>query len=115
MLANATGKYLNAIRQCGKEIECPFAAPIAFGVDDRDYTPIILRSYRFATASLLDHLMRDTRLMERLVCLKNYFLLQQADFLVHFLDTASEELEVSCSVHCAGHFPPFAAVRVVLG
>ncbi len=87
------GKYLNAIRQCGKEIDCPFAAPIPFGFDERDYTPTILRSYRFATTTLLDHLMTETKLLQRLECLRNYFLLQQADFLVHFLDTAGEELQ----------------------
>ncbi len=71
------GKYLNAIRQCGKEIECPFACPIPFGVDERDYAPVVRNSYRFATATLLGHLMDKERLLDRLASLKNYLLLQQ--------------------------------------
>ena len=92
--SRAAGKYLNAIRQCGQEVACPFEAPIAFGVDERAYGPSVQRCYRFATSALLDHLMAAGRLLERMVCLKNYFLLQQADFLVHFLDVAGEELQV---------------------
>jgi gamma-tubulin complex component 2 len=65
------------MRQCGKEIECPFAGPIPFGVEERDYAPLVLRAYRFASTTLLEHLMQHERLLERLSCLKNYFLLQQ--------------------------------------
>jgi gamma-tubulin complex component 2 len=71
-----TGKYLNAIRQCGLIIVCPHAGVIPFKNTEREYDRILLQAYRYAAAALLDHLMNDVKLLDRLACLKNYFLLQ---------------------------------------
>jgi gamma-tubulin complex component 2 len=49
-------------------------------------------AFRFASEELLRLLMREYRLLPRLRSLKHYFLLDQGDFLVHFMDIAGEEL-----------------------
>ena len=42
--------------------------------------------------ALLDLLLREHALMARLRSIKHYFLLDQGDFFVHFLDSAEDEL-----------------------
>lgn len=74
--SHCVGKYLNAMRQCGLRIVCPDAGIIAYSHSERDYDKIVNQAYRFAAESLLNHLMDDVKLLDRLSCLKNYFLLQ---------------------------------------
>lgn len=54
-------------------------------------------AFTSANAALLDLLMKENDLMSRLRSMKRYFLLDSADFLVQFLDLASEELSKRAS------------------
>jgi gamma-tubulin complex component 2 len=90
-----TGKYLNAIRECGAPVVCPFAAgaPIEYDPSAPSrHTERIEAAFAFASRELLALLFGPHALGARLKCLKHSFLLDQGDFLVHFLDTAGEEL-----------------------
>jgi len=90
-----TGKYLNAIRECKVSVVCPWAnsAPIEYDPAKRTYVERIEAAYKFASNELLSLLKGEHQLMARLSSLKHYFLLDQGDFLVHFMDIAGEELD----------------------
>ncbi|XP_054718051.1 gamma-tubulin complex component 2-like [Uloborus diversus] len=88
-----TGKYLNVIRQCGKTINYPNAKPITYSVRASQYVECIEPAYHFASKKLLDLLMDDADLKGRLLSVKHYFLLDQGDFIVQFMDMAEEELQ----------------------
>jgi gamma-tubulin complex component 2 len=89
-----TGKYLNAIRECGAPVVCPFAAsaPIEFDPAAPQHTQRIDAAFGFASRELLSLLFGPHALGARLRSLKHSFLLDQGDYLVHFLDTAGDEL-----------------------
>jgi gamma-tubulin complex component 2 len=87
-----TGKYLNVIRECGLSVHNADAKPFVYTSNDRDYTEKIEKAYTFASKKLLDLLIQDKKLIERLKSIKHYFLLDQGDFFVHFMDTAGAEL-----------------------
>ncbi len=111
-----TGKYLNAIRECGAPLVCPFAAaaPIQYDpktskcvTDARNakcthaththsaahrHVERIDAAFAFASRELLSLMFGQHALGARLRSLKHYFLLDQGDYLVHFLDTAGDEL-----------------------
>ncbi|CAN7941043.1 unnamed protein product, partial [Ixodes hexagonus] len=87
-----TGKYHNVILQCGEK---PGSSPedrLCYSVDDREYGEKIERSYRLASRTLLDLLMQKVDLMGRLRSVKHFFLMDQGDFVVQFMDMAEEEL-----------------------
>ncbi|KAJ3130082.1 Gamma-tubulin complex component 2 [Physocladia obscura] len=106
------GKYLNVVCECGgdggggfyegsssgKENEDDLKKHVAaFGdivrvVDDGRFVVEIERAYRYANKTLLDLLFKGNKLVDRLRSLKHYFLLDQSDFLTHFLDLAYPEL-----------------------
>ncbi|KAG8186865.1 hypothetical protein JTE90_024109 [Oedothorax gibbosus] len=88
-----TGKYLNVIRQCGKTVSCPDAKAIVYTMRESQYVEYIEPAYHFASKKLLDLLMDDADLKRRLVSVKHYFLLDQGDFIVQFMDMAEEELQ----------------------
>eukprot|EP00898_Chlorokybus_atmophyticus_P003738 jgi/Chlat1/4365/Chrsp29S04513 len=88
-----TGKYLNAIRECGKKVVYPGASEgIMYSHSERVYMEHIDRAHQFASRELLDLLMRQVGLMARLRSIKHYFLVDQGDFLLYFMDIAGEEL-----------------------
>lgn len=88
-----TGKYLNVVRQCGKDIKCPTAQEIVYTIKEKQYFEHIERAYDYASKLLLDLLMEEKALMPRLSSIKHYFLLDQGDFIVQFMDMAEEELK----------------------
>lgn len=88
-----TGKYLNVIRQCGKTINCPNAKSVVYTMRESQYVECIEPAYHFASKMLLDLLMDDADLKGRLLSVKHYFLLDQGDFIVQFMDMAEEELQ----------------------
>lgn len=49
-------------------------------------------AYTFASRKLLDMLMDEEQLLARLKSIKHYFLLDQGDFINHFMDIAEDEL-----------------------
>ena len=57
----------------------------------------IERAYHFSSKALLDLLLKDHQLLPRLRSLKHYFLVDQGDFFVHFMDCAEDELRLSTS------------------
>ena len=70
----------------------PSLIPISSCVFAHSHVERIDAAFSFASKELLSRLFKDHGLMGRLRLLKHYFLLDQGDFLVHFLDAAGEEL-----------------------
>jgi gamma-tubulin complex component 2 len=96
-----TGKYLNVIRECGISVQTP---P---GVNELKYNmgPNCVRlfeapidhCYKFAAKILVDLLMKEHDLISRLKSMKRFFLLDQGDFLIQFIDLADDELKMPVS------------------
>ncbi|KAL0340821.1 UNVERIFIED_CONTAM: Gamma-tubulin complex component 2 [Sesamum radiatum] len=99
-LANAadtiltTGKYLNVMRECGHSIQVPVAenAKLTTVGSNHRYLECIKAAYDFASGELLNLIKDKYDLMGKLRSIKHYLLLDQGDFLVHFMDIAREEL-----------------------
>ncbi|XP_055677450.1 gamma-tubulin complex component 2 homolog isoform X2 [Lutzomyia longipalpis] len=87
-----TGKYLNVIRQCGKTIAPPRAESLVYTHANQNHVVLINEAYNFASRTLLDVLMKENDLMGHLQSMKKYFLLQQGDFIMQFMDACEEEL-----------------------
>ena len=95
------GKFLHVIRACDLsdrlEQQPSEVSALRYTPHPRDYTAPIERAYLFASRVLLDHVMVDLQLKGRLMSLKRFFLLDQGDFLVHFMDVAEGELTKNVS------------------
>ncbi|KAK7794541.1 hypothetical protein R5R35_009664 [Gryllus longicercus] len=87
-----TGKYLNVIQQCGKNVKPPKAEPLVYAITERQYVEVIETAYSFASKTLLQLVMEENDLMGRLRSVKHYFLLDQGDFIVQFMDSCESEL-----------------------
>ncbi|KAH3758321.1 gamma-tubulin complex component 2 [Pelomyxa schiedti] len=87
-----TGKQLNVIRECGEAIKYNDLEQLVYSPNSCSYAEIINKTFSFASKSLLNLLMHKHKLLACLKSIKSYFLLAQGDFLVHFMDTAEEEL-----------------------
>ena len=87
-----TGKYLNVIRNCGRDVICPHASELAYSLHSRNLTEQIEKAYDYASKLLLDLLMTEKALLSRLKSLKHYFLLDRGDFIVQFMDMAEDEM-----------------------
>ncbi|KAJ3166572.1 Gamma-tubulin complex component 2, partial [Irineochytrium annulatum] len=112
------GKYLNVVRECGEVIpelegrvvrvegveavvkgsggELQFKSgefgDVVGSIDKAGIVEDIDLAYRYANQTLLDLLVKDKELINRLRSIKHYFLLAQSDFLTHFLDIAYSKL-----------------------
>jgi len=86
------GKYLNVIRECGRFIPNPHQSKITYTHQEREFMEKIETAYTFSSRKLLDMLMDEEQLLARLKSIKHYFLLDQGDFINHFMDIAEEEL-----------------------
>ncbi|XP_077239980.1 gamma-tubulin complex component 2-like [Tasmannia lanceolata] len=89
-----TGKYLNVMRECGHNVQVPVSESsklINFG-SNHHYLECIKAAYDFASGELLNLIKEKYDLMGKLHSMKRYFLLDQGDFLVHFMDIARDEL-----------------------
>ena len=105
------GKFLHVLRSCDLDVQsllamqrassgraqaeggaAPAATPLVYMVHPREYTGGIESAYSAASKVLLDHVMGKLQLKQRLMSLKRFFLLDQGDFLVHFMDVAEAEL-----------------------
>ncbi|TPX69796.1 hypothetical protein SpCBS45565_g02217 [Spizellomyces sp. 'palustris'] len=98
------GKYLNVVRECGKEVSKPYAELLdgsrtratigdaIQAVGGERFVHDIEGAYRYANTTLLSLLFNDYQLLARLRSIKHFYLLEQSDFLVHFLDVAHEHL-----------------------
>lgn len=91
----STGKYLNVVRECGRDVTCPNAKEVIYTLKERAYVEQIEKSYNYASKVLLDFLMKEKELLARLGSIKHYFLMDRGDFFVHFMDLTEEELKKS--------------------
>ena len=91
----ATGKYLNVIRETGREIDNEARRPIPYAAaaGASSYVTIVNQAHNFASSRLLGVLLGEFRLVERLRSLKHYFLLDRGDFFATFLAVAGDELD----------------------
>jgi len=87
-----TGKYLNVVRQCGRWVDNPEMKRIPYSDQSHAFDRIIHLAHDFASQTLLRLLLDEEKLVPRLRALKHYFLLDQGDFFVHFMDIAQDEL-----------------------
>lgn len=88
----STGKYLNVVRECGHDVTCPVAKEIIYTLKERAYVEQIEKAFNYASRVLLDFLMDEQELLAHLRSIKRYFLMDQGDFFVHFMDLTEEEL-----------------------
>lgn len=72
-----TGKYLNVIRQCGNNVQCPDSREIKYTLIEREYMQCIEEAYSYASQRLLTLLLEEHKLMERLMSIKSFFLMGQ--------------------------------------
>ncbi|KAK8464606.1 hypothetical protein PHAVU_010G031700 [Phaseolus vulgaris] len=89
-----TGKYLNVMRECGHNVQVPPSENsklMSFG-SNHHYLECIKAAYNFASSELLNLIKEKYDLTGRLKSIKHYLLLDQGDFLVHFMDIARDEL-----------------------
>ncbi|XP_019104417.1 gamma-tubulin complex component 2 isoform X2 [Beta vulgaris subsp. vulgaris] len=89
-----TGKYLNVMRECGHNVQVRVSENSKlrnFG-SNHHYLECIKTAYDFASGELLNLIREKYNLLGKLRSIKHYLLLDQGDFLVHFMDIAREEL-----------------------
>uniref|UniRef100_A0A8D3ADA3 Gamma-tubulin complex component n=1 Tax=Scophthalmus maximus TaxID=52904 RepID=A0A8D3ADA3_SCOMX len=89
----STGKYLNVVRECGRDVTCPDAKEVLYTLKERAYVEQIEKAYNYASKVLLDFLLEEKELVSRLRSIKHYFLMDKGDFFVHFMDLTEEELK----------------------
>lgn len=88
-----TGKYLNVIRHCGKQILPPAGnSRLEFSAMSHKHTTFIKQAYRNASKTLLELFLNENNLMGHISSVKRYFLLQQGDLITQFMDASEDEL-----------------------
>ena len=90
----STGKYLNVVHECGKHVSFPGAREIVYSHTNREYVHQIEEAHSYASQLLLDLLMKEHNLTARLRSVKSYFLLNDGDFLLHFMDLTENEMKM---------------------
>ncbi|KAL9547650.1 hypothetical protein MBANPS3_006068 [Mucor bainieri] len=71
----------------------PTRSEVWAAVDGSRFVKSLDVAYKYANQTLLNLLLKDQQLIERLRSLKHYFFLDQSDFLTSFLDLAKDELK----------------------
>ena len=87
-----SGKYLNVVRECGKEVEYTTGGRMEYSTHERQYIAQIEEAHSLASRKLLDLILVERDLPGYLRSIKHYFLLDQGDLFVHFMDSAGDEL-----------------------
>lgn len=87
-----TGKYLNVIRECGKPLKIEGDLDFKLIHSEKKYAYVVNEAYNYASSSLLELIMDEYDLLGRFLSVKRYFLLQQGDFIVQFMDACEQEL-----------------------
>nr|CAB3267375.1 gamma-tubulin complex component 2 [Phallusia mammillata] len=90
----STGKYLNVVHECGKTVCFPGAREIVYSPTKKEYVKQIEETHSYASKLLLDLLMNEHNLAARLRSVKSYFLLNESDFLLHFMDLTETEMKM---------------------
>lgn len=89
-----TGKFLNVVRNCGKQLKVPEnLLKFVFSLKEKYYLEIIEGAYTHSSKQLLQLMMEEYDLLGYLRSIKHYFLLDQGDLFVHFMDMAYDELQ----------------------
>lgn len=60
------GKYLNVVRECGRDVTCPVAKEVIYTLKERAYVEQIEKAYNYASKVLLDFLMEEKELVAHL-------------------------------------------------
>lgn len=60
------GKYLNVVRECGRDVTCPDAKEVLYTLKERAYVEQIEKAYNYASKVLLNFLMEEKELVSRL-------------------------------------------------
>ncbi|VUZ43826.1 unnamed protein product [Hymenolepis diminuta] len=89
----AAGKYLNVVQQCDGSQQLAEPEPLVFSENEQDFLAPIDRAHAFASRTVLDFILKQKDLKGILKSIKRYFLLDQGDFIVHFMDVAANELK----------------------
>ncbi|KMZ72410.1 putative Gamma-tubulin complex component [Zostera marina] len=89
-----TGKYLNVMRECGHNVQVPISdiLKITHAGSNHHYIECIKVAHAFASTELLKLIKEKYCLVGKLRSMKRYLLIDQGDFLVHFMDIAQDEL-----------------------
>jgi len=95
-----TGKYWNAVHHCEgialqrclSEVEGTSKHVLRYNDDPSSVAIQIEKAYKKASSHLLKLLLGRFAVEKSLLTIKRYFLLDQGDFLVNFMDTAEKEL-----------------------
>ncbi|KAJ4908103.1 Gamma-tubulin complex component 2 [Raphanus sativus] len=89
-----TGKYLNVMRECGHNVQVPISerSKLTIFGSNHHYLECIKAAHEFASKELVTLIMDKYDLIGRLRSIKHYLLLDQGDFLVHFMDISRDEL-----------------------
>jgi gamma-tubulin complex component 2 len=101
-----TGKYWNATMLCEhrdlRAVQIPKyqdriktdndLSCLSYGMTSAEVSRYVNIEYESASRTFLNIFLRDYRTLDALAFMKQYFLLDQGDFFVHFLDMAEEEL-----------------------
>lgn len=88
-----TGKYLNVVRLCGRDVKCPYAEEVVYTLKEKKYYDQIEKAYSYASKLLLDLLIDEKELLARIRSIKHYFLLDKGDFIVQFMDMTEDEMK----------------------
>ena len=93
-----TGKYLNVIRECGRDVsvkEDERGRLVYSEQGERECAAVVDHAYAFASRSLLSLLLSDYALLSHLSSIAHYFLFAHSDWYTQFVELAGEELERS--------------------
>jgi gamma-tubulin complex component 2 len=94
-----TGKYWNAVHACHVDFKKLQGSSdnrkipkLPFNSDSSAIAAYIDSMYQSASRVLVRLMMENFKLMDSLQVMKRFFLLDQGDFLMHFLDASEDEL-----------------------
>lgn len=94
--ALTAGKYLNVVRSCYKgdgSLPLPKPHPICINPDSlHGLSTAVQAAYQYSSQALLRLLEHQYGLISHLKSLQRFFLLENGDFFVQFMDTAEDEL-----------------------
>lgn len=90
------GKYLNVIRECGREVPHDEAVQLHemqdINIIEEAFYQQVESAYQYANRALLSLLLHEQNIIPRLRSMKHYFFLSQSDFFSSFLEAAGREL-----------------------
>ena len=69
------------------------AKEVIYTLKEWEYMEQIEKAYNYASKVLLDFLLEEKELVAHLRSIKHYFLMDQGDFYVYFMDLTEEELK----------------------